>query len=136
NCALLLVCFDIITRKNFVSQPLLWIFWGFVAAIAYFSKAYSFYILPLTLALALFILLKQENRLYFKNWIIIFVVAVGCMILFSFPWLYLLHQKYGIWTASTAGGVNTNWAIESHIYFGDDYSVIVPPAYPNGLSCW
>jgi len=136
NCTLLLICFDIITSRNFLSKPLLWVLWGFMAAIAYFSKAYSFYVLPLTLALALCILLKKEHRLHFKTWARIFFVSVGCMILFSFPWICMLHQKYGLWAVSTAGGVNTNWAISSHIYFGDAYSVIVPPAYPDGLSCW
>jgi hypothetical protein len=136
NCVLLFICFGILLKENFTQKPLLWILWGFVAAIAYFSKAYSFYILPLTLAVALYILLKKEGHFSLKKWIQILAVSVACMILFSFPWLYLLHQKYGIWTASTAGGINTNWAIQSTIYFSDQYKVLVPPSHPNSLSCW
>jgi hypothetical protein len=136
NCTLLLICFSILTHKGFTTKPLLWILWGLTAAVAYFSKAYSFYILPLTLAIGLFILLKQEGRLRFKSWALLFGVSVGCLVLFSFPWLYLLHQKYGMWTLSTAGGVNTNWAIESHIYFSDSFKILVPPSNATALSCW
>jgi hypothetical protein len=136
NCSLLLLCFGIMIKKDFVLKPQLWLLWGLVAAIAYFSKAYSFYILPLTLAIGIFILLKKEGLFSLKKWGTIFAVSVGCFLLLSFPWIFLLHQKYGLWAISTAGGVNTNWAIESHIYFSDTYKILVPPAYANGLSCW
>lgn len=136
NCMLLLVCLFVLLRSDFMSRPLLWIAYGLLSAITYFSKAYSFYILPLSTAILLVMLLRHQDRFAWSRWIRILAATTGSMLLFSLPWLWLLHQKYGHWLISTAGSINTSWAIEGHMYFSTRYSVLVPPAQPDGLSCW
>jgi hypothetical protein len=136
NSFLLLACLLILLNKSFLQKPALWILFGFTGAIAYFSKAYSFYILPLTTAVLVFMFLKNESSFTVKKWLTILCVCTGSMILFSFPWIMILHNKYGFWGVSSAGGINTNWAIYGTMYFSERYSIVVPPAYPDGLSCW
>lgn len=135
NSALLLGCLALFLRKNFTRRPGLWFLYGLLCAIAYFSKAYSFYILPLSTAILLIIRLKQEQQ-RFRKWAVIMAVIVITMILCSGPWLFLIYQKYGIWTASTAGAVNTNWSLKGYIYFASPYNILVPPAHADSLSCW
>jgi 4-amino-4-deoxy-L-arabinose transferase-like glycosyltransferase len=136
NSFLLLACLLVLLNKNFLDKPVLWILFGLLSAVAYFSKAYSFYILPLSTALLVFVFLKTEGTFTLKKWLGVLLVTVGSMILFSLPWIMLIHNKYNIWAVSTAGGINTNWAIRGTIYFSNQYNIVVPPAYPNGLSCW
>jgi hypothetical protein len=136
NSFLLLACLLVFMKKDFTVKPSLWIVYGILSAIAYYSKAYSFYIIPLTTAVLLFLRLRQEGSFTWKRWFIILLVIFGIMLAGIFPWLLLLQQKYGIWTVSTAGGVNTNWAIRGYIYFREDFKAVVPPVYPDSLSCW
>lgn len=136
NGFLLVGCLLILIRKDFLQRPVLWILFGWLSAVAYFSKAYSFYILPLTATVLVFVFLKKQGLFTLRKWLGILLVTTGSMILFALPWLLLIHNKYGIWVASTAGAINTSWAIKGYIYFSDQYSVIVPPAYTGGLSCW
>lgn len=136
NCFLLLGCLLLLLRQDFLHRPIWWVIYGLLSAIAYFSKAYSFYIIPLSTAIILWIRLKHEDRFSLKRWTLILGSTTLCMVLFSFPWLWLLHQKYGNWMISSAGRINTNWAIQGYMYFNKEYPVIVPPAYPDGLSCW
>ncbi len=136
NCCLLLCCLLLLLRHDFLERKALWIVYGLLSAIAYYSKAYSFYIIPLSTAVILWFRLKQQPIFSFKKWLLVFTGTTGSMLLFSLPWLYLLHEKYGQWMVSSAGVINTNWAIKGSMYFSKDYPVIVPPAHLDGLSCW
>lgn len=136
NSFLLLACLLLLLHRNFVHRPVLWILFGMLSAVAYFSKAYAFYILPLTTAILVFVFLKNQQAFTVKKWLLVCVTTTVTMILCCLPWIMMLHGKYGFWGVSSAGGINTNWAIRGTIYFNDAYRVIVPPAYANGLSCW
>lgn len=136
NCFLLLTCLLLLLREDFTRRPLLWVVYGLLSAIAYFSKAYSFYIIPLSTALLLWRILWQQERFTIRRWSGILLVTTGTMLLFALPWLWILHEKYGTWMISSAGPINTSWAIAGTIYFSREYPVLVPPAYPGGLSCW
>ena len=136
NTCLLLACLLLLLRQDFLHRKTWWLLYGLLSAIAYFSKAYSFYIIPLSTAIILWARLKQEHTFSIKKWLLVFGCATGSMLLFSLPWLWVLHGKYGQWMVSSAGVINTNWAIRGYMYFSKDYPVVVPPAHPDGLSCW
>jgi 4-amino-4-deoxy-L-arabinose transferase-like glycosyltransferase len=136
NTCLLLGCLLLLLRKDFLQHKKWWFIYGLLSATAYFSKAYSFYIIPLSTAVILWARLKQQDTFSFKKWLLVLGCTTGSMLLCSLPWLWLLHEKYGQWMISSAGVINTNWAIKGYMYFSKDHPVIVPPAYPDGLSCW
>ena len=58
------------------------------------------------------------------------------MLVVSFPWIYALHYKYGIWTTSTAGSLNMSWYLVGHPYWTDNIKLLLPPAYPDSPYYW
>lgn len=109
---------------------------GFVIALAYFSKSYLIYSLPLIVAILIVYRLKSENQLTWKSWLRPMIILFSTLIILILPWLYLLHQKYGYWTFSTAGSINMSWALKSYPFFDETISAVTPPTYKDGLSAW
>lgn len=136
NCCLLLACLLLLLKKNFHKAVMLWISLGIIAALAYLSKAYSFYIIPVITAIGIWVILKSKQQYSIKKHLGILSCILLSMILFSVPWIIALHHKYGFWTISTAGTVNLNWAIRGTIFFDKSLGPVIPPAYPDSLSCW
>lgn len=122
----------IILSKNFEKKVLLWILVGIIGALSYLSKAYSFYFFPMMIVAATIIIIKPKNKLHWKKVIHIVLVSEFILLLCSFPWLWLLHQKYGFWTASTAGSLNMSWGLEGTYNLKKGISILLPP--PNQYS--
>lgn len=136
NAAFLLCCLFVLLNTSFCYRPKLWVLLGMLAALAYLSKTYSFYIIPfLTLAISFF-KLKREGNVRLGRLLVIMVVVMGVMIFFSLPWIFLLHYKYHTWTISNAGTLNNSWFVLGRMYFGNEINILVPPPYKNSLSCW
>jgi len=117
----------------FARNLLYWIAAGIMGALAYYGKAFSFYFFPLMLLAGLWIRLRHEGSFSLKRWIGITGIAVLVMLACIAPWLYLLHNKYGIWTTSTAGTLNLSWWLTGHPEYRSDIKVLLPPPYPGSV---
>src|ERR1700733_6092363 len=105
ECFLLLSTLRIILAEEFVNKPLLWVACGVVGAIAYFAKAYSLPFFMLNTTCCTYFICKDNK----KQWLKVSFIAIGVMLLCSFPWIYAIHSKYNEWTPSTAGKLNMGW---------------------------
>lgn len=119
----------ILLHQHFTQRPLLWILLGLTGALAYFGKAYSFYFFPLMILIVTALKLQGEDRFSWKKWITICAVAIAVMMAAAFPWLYLIHEKYGFWTSSTAGKLNMSWWLVGTQELKKGITVLVPPVY-------
>jgi hypothetical protein len=125
----------IVTSANFIKSTGKWILCGIIGSLAYFAKAYSFYFILVHLLVTLFILAKQNN---FSRKAIIkpFVTVVLVMLLIMSPWIYALHQKYGVWTLSTASSLNESWFLTGHKTYKAGITYLIPPPYNNSPCNW
>ncbi len=131
ECFFLLAALRIMLVKSFTTNPELWIVTGFIGALAYFAKAYSFPFFILNILCCAYLL--SENKV---QWLKISVTSIATMLVVSFPWIYALHYKYGIWTTSTAGSLNMSWYLVGHPYWTDNIKLLLPPAYPDSPYYW
>jgi hypothetical protein len=124
----------ILLNKSFLQSPFQWLLIGIIAALSYYGKAYSFYFFPLMILMVATWKLKARGRIFnFKKLILILAVSVGIMMLAIAPWIYLIHEKYGIWTSSTAGTLNMSWWLVGTQEFRTGVTVLVPPPYKGSL---
>ena len=129
ECFFLLSTLRIMLASRFTGTPGLWVAIGALGTLAYFAKAYSF---P-------FFMLNTICCSYFidkKTWLKISLTAILVMLLFSLPWILILHHKYGIWTTSTAGTLNTSWYLVGHPQWKQGINLLIPPAYPDSPYYW
>ncbi len=132
ECFFLLGTLRLLLTKDFVSKPALWVLYGFVGALAYFAKAYSFPFFILNTVCCVYFL-SADNKL---KWIKISLASVCVMMVLALPWVWLLHGKYGIWTTSVAGTLNTSWYLVGHPYWKEGINILLPPAYPDSPYYW
>ena len=132
ECFFLLSTLRIMLAGDFKTKPALWVICGLIGTLAYFAKAYSFPFFILNTICCTYFLTKDNKLL----WIKISFTAIGVMILCSLPWIWQLHNKYGIWTTSTAGTLNTSWYLVGHPYWKEGIGFLLPPAYPDSPYYW
>ncbi|PZF71975.1 glycosyltransferase family 39 protein [Taibaiella soli] len=123
----------LLLSKDFLHRWWKWILCGVLITMAFYAKTYSFYFALLHLPVTVFLLSKKENRRFKKSIGLLVMVAVVFLMLVS-PWLNLMHEKYGSWTISNAGALNTSWSLKGHKTLKDGMTYLVPPSYPDGPS--
>lgn len=124
----------LLLRDDFTRKVWIWLLLGLLGSLAYFSKAYSFFFFPLMIFMAALVQLKdQDGPFRWKRLISICLVAGTVMLAIDAPWLYLLHQKYGFWTSSTAGKLNSSWFLVGTQEFRPGIKALVPPPYEGSL---
>ncbi|WP_118976039.1 hypothetical protein [Taibaiella koreensis] len=123
----------LLLRDDFTEKVWIWLLLGVLGALAYFSKAYSFFFFPLMIFMAASVRLRVPGSFRWKRLVAICLVAGGVMLAFDAPWIYLLHEKYGIWTTSTAGKLNASWRIVGTQEFRQGIKTVVPPPYDGSL---
>lgn len=128
----LTLCLCLLLSKSFFKRPFLWILLGVLGGMAFFGKAYSFYFFPIMVGIACWALLEGRPH---KWRMIIKVLALswGPLLGMAFIWIYLLHHKYGIWTVSTASGLNMSWRLIGVQELRDGLDALVPPPYQGSL---
>jgi hypothetical protein len=128
----LLCALRIMIADDFKSNPGLWIICGVVGTLSYFAKAYSFPFFILNMVVCSYFIVEKNKT----QWLKISFTTIGVMILCSMPWIWLLHNKYGIWTTSTSGTLNTSWYLVGHPYWKDGIDLLLPPPYPDSPYYW
>lgn len=126
----LLLYLLLVMSKGFLQQWWKWIACAVIVALAYFAKAYSFYFVLLHLPVSLYLLVRKEN-VPVRNGLKPLATIVICFWLVISPWIYLLHQKYGQWTMSTAGSLNISWFLEGHKTLKPGITYLVPPPHAD-----
>lgn len=128
--------FLILTRQQFVKKWYYWICLGFVAALAYFAKAYAFYYSLLLLGIILWMQYNYYKNISLKKWVLIFGVVLLTQVLIASPWIMLLYQKYHQITLSTAGNLNLSWWLMGTQDFNSTIKVVLPPSVSGGIFCF
>lgn len=132
ECFFLLSALRIMLADGFVYRPVLWVFMGVTGALAYFAKAYSFPFFILNTFCCVYFLCRHDRI----KWLKISGTSIGIMLLCSLPWIWALHNKYGIWTTSTAGTLNTSWFLVGHPIYKPEYKGFLPPVYGDSPWFW
>lgn len=129
---LLLAVLRIMMSGQYTLKPLLWVATGLLASVAYYAKAYSLPFFMLNTVCCAWLLSSGNKVLWAKMVVIPIVVLIIC----AFPWMSVLHSKYGIWLASTAGPLNMSWYLVGHPYWKDGIDILVPPIYADSPYYW
>jgi hypothetical protein len=132
ECFFLLAALRIMLSPRFTERPALWVAMGFIGTLAYFAKSYSFPFFILNTLACTYFLIRRDK----KQWLKISATSIGTMVLFALPWIVALHHKYGIWTTSTAGPLNTSWYLVGHPYWNEGINTLLPPPYPDSPYYW
>jgi hypothetical protein len=131
-CCFLLLSLRVMLSRHFGSNFLIWVLLGALGCLAYLSKAYAFPFFILNTTVCTFLLMSNRKL----KWLRTAAVALAVMLLLSFPWVYALHHKYGLWLTSTSGRLNMSWYLVGHpFYKHDNYNFLVPP-YPDSPYYW
>ncbi len=123
----------ILLRADFLEKPLLWILLGLTGTMAYFGKAYSFYFFPIMIISIILLKMNEKGNINWIKLLKVSSIAIITMMAAAFPWLFLIHEKYGIWTSSTAGQLNLSWWLVGTQEFRPGITVLVPPVYKGSL---
>ena len=136
ECFFLLCSLRILLIDGYIKRPGLWVLNGVIGVLAYFSKAYAFPFFILNTLCCTFLITaawQKENRM---QWLKASVTAIIVLLVCSSPWIYLLHDKYGVWMTSTAGKLNASWYLVGHPYWKDGITALLPPLYPDSPYYW
>ncbi len=130
SCLLLIwvILLLLVKRKNYLH----WAAIGIIGALSYFAKSYNFYYFPLLLGVVIF----TDRNLTSRNKLLEFGYTIVCFFLVAYPWMKLLHEKYGSWTSSVSGKLNMTWYLVNHREFDSKISALVPPIYKDSPSYW
>lgn len=132
ECFFLLTALRLLLSGQFTIRPAMWFFAGIIGAISYFAKAYSFPFFILNTICCSYFITKGDKGLWMK----VCAVTLITMVAFSFPWVWALHNKYGIWTTATAGNLNTSWYLIGHPFWKPEYKSLLPPPYSDSPYYW
>lgn len=132
ECFFLLCTLRIVIEDGYAMKPVWWMVNGCVGALAYFAKAYAFPFFLLETVIFSWVLSRGSLGRYVK----LVLVPLVCMMVVGFPWLLALHSKYGFWTYSTAGTLNSAWYLEGHPHWRDGIGALLPPAHPDSPWYW
>jgi len=132
SCFFALASLRIMLAKDFTSKPALWVVCGLMGTLAYLSKAYFFPFFLLNMVCCTYFIAKGNKA----QWLRISAFAIAAMVIFSMPWIWALHYKYGIWAASTSGSMNMSWYLVGHPYWKDNIAALLPPSYKDSPSYW
>lgn len=136
ECFFLLATLRIMLANKFIDSPVKWVVLGLVGALAYLAKAYAFPFFILNTFICTFFVTKAWQAETRVLWLKISAVSILAMIAASFPWMYLLHEKYGMWMTGTAGKLNLSWYLVGHPYWKEGVDVLVPPVYEDSPYYW
>lgn len=132
ECAFLLMSLRIMLMPQYSENVKLWLLNGLVGALAYFAKAYAFPFFLLNTTCCSYIIAQGKR----SQWVMSLVFVFSAFFAVSAPWIILLHEKYNIWTTSTAGNLNMSWYLVGHPEWKQGIIHLIPPVYPDSPYYW
>lgn len=108
---------------------------GLFLALAGLAKTYMIYIFVLFLLLYFgygFFRKRIKAAHAFRS---LLVMGMTTLILIS-PYIYMMHEKYGVWHVSLAGKFNQELRLMGTNVLLDSMTVYQPPVHENSLSFW
>ncbi len=132
QCFFLLLIVRTMLADRYRERPGFWVLAGVIGAFSYFSKAYSLHFFILSTLCCSWFLSGRQIGLWARMVIVPVTVALIC----SFPWIYALHYKYGIWATSNAGKLIVSWFLVGHPNWKEGIDILVPPIYGNSPYYW
>ncbi|QEC42778.1 hypothetical protein [Pseudobacter ginsenosidimutans] len=134
-CLLILVYTDLITSRDFYKRPLLNLLCGVAGAALYLTKAYGFpfFILHFTIIqIWHFIHSKDVER---KKWMFRnLALGIGSLLLLSAPWIWILYNKFHVFTIGYTGKYNMNVYLYTRQLTTTE--LVTPPPYPDSPGNW
>lgn len=134
-CWLILVYTDLITARDFYKRPGLNLLCGVTGAALYLTKAYGF---PFFVAHFTIIQVwhyfhsKDADR---KKWLVSnLLTGIGCLLLLSAPWIWVLYNKFQELTIGYTGRYNMNVYLYTRQFTATD--LVAPPPYPDSPGNW
>ncbi len=126
---LFLLYVNLVLSKNFFQNLKLQLLAGFIAALCYFAKTYSFPLLIL-LHLALSIHnLYATGKFQWKSLLLFFTAFLLCCL----PWIIAISTKYHFLTIGTAGKLTWTWYLGGVVHTENFFHI---PLYQNSTSWW
>ncbi len=125
---LLLLLFNLVMQKGFYSSVYMNMIAGAIGALAFFAKSYAF-----PFFILYFILLHLcFNPNGIKKF---YYIIAGLFVFFiiSFPWIYLLHWKYGEWMIAHGKNNFGYWDIKVRDLSGP---LLIAPPYKGSPAIW
>ncbi|MBS1782387.1 MAG: hypothetical protein JSS78_04925 [Bacteroidetes bacterium] len=135
GCFFLLWILYELLHGAFIKNKVSWLFVGLLGSLAYLSKAYALPFFVLEIIVFAWFFVRKSDKMK-TTWLQFILLSFGTLFLCILPWLFLLHQKYGIWTTGTAGKLNTSWYLVGHPYWKSNVGAVLPPIYVNSPSYW
>ncbi|MFT3844546.1 MAG: hypothetical protein QM725_05805 [Lacibacter sp.] len=110
---------------------------GMMIALACYSKAFSLPLLFLSHLVIGFLTFKnyEENR--YQPYIKSVLITYTTLFILLAPWIFLMHQKYGVWSFSTVQTFNFNWLLNDQSYTTlKSAELLMKPPYPDSPTAW
>ena len=126
----------VLYSKSFQFQTSYLVFAGVLIGIGFYAKAYAF--IFLVIHSGIFYGIHFWNLTIDKRQLIrALSITIGTTLLIMAPWIFILHQKYQVWSLTgLAGKLNMSWYILSHKTFRPDIHLLIPPTYNDSPSFW
>lgn len=109
---------------------------GLIIGIGFYAKAYTWFFFLLHFIVwqgVKYIENQQSLSQSFRQ----IGVALFTSLAFMFPWIYAIHNKFGVWSVTgLAGKLNMSWYINSGKTFKDSIQLLIPPTYSDSPSFW
>lgn len=129
----LLTALCILLKDQWLNRWYYWLGLGIIGALAYFSKAYSFYFFPLMMLVALAINVWISKTVTIKQVVKIASTIIATQLIVASPWIFAIYKEYGFLTFSTAGKLNMSWWLTGRKILTDDIHALVPPIDQRGV---
>lgn len=132
---LLSLYFNVIFKKDFISNNRQLVIAAVLGVFCYFSKAYFLPFFLLHIAIVLFFLCKNRyGKQFIKPFILKLAIAAVVFFAIVSPYIYTLSKKYGTVLISTAGKLNSTWFLAPG--FNNDGAIAIVPPYKEAVSSW
>jgi hypothetical protein len=136
ECLFLLLSLRMLCKKDYSTNPRLWLLNGVIGGLAFFSKAYAVPFFALNTAGCSYIILHSQQGFAWRKWLKMTALPVLVMLVLGAPWIYALYVKYGEIMTATAGKLNLSWYLVGHPIFADGIGSLLPPPYDNSPYYW
>lgn len=128
----LLLLLRLLLDDRFPRSKALWVLYGCIGGLAYYAKAYALPFFLLQTAVIGWMRLRGQ----WKQWLLLMTVTCGLLLIWAFPWMWLLHERYGRWMTSSAGDLNLSWYLVGHPYFKVEIGMLLPPPSADSPFYW